>query len=744
MLLYNGSKPYKTQDAKNEDYHLRMARFFAHDGVNDSRHSRWLEKIEKAKSFYRGDQWVSEEDLSIFFQDKSGNPTQRVKLTFNVIRPIVETYRGSTLNMGFNGSVYSVGTESYKRKLLASQRVKFLDKVARGYGGKFMEAIATKIPLGDSPEQTEANFEDLYVDDYAETMNNFLQVLMKMNDADKFAVKFAESCALTGAIVARPFIQGGHWSFRWVPSHSFFFDRSCIMDDTSDAEYWGEVHPMNISTLIEENQGLTNEQKKMLESAANLTADAMSTHGSPFGYQRTSSVYTKGRVPVYKVVWADVVSYKYGYIENEDGNLSLERIDYIPDGEKKPRFKSSDVVPFDKLSPGQKRILRGSSIATVDCEQLRFCNFVPSEYTSGGSYGNKMKSPDVVLSYGVFDMEERDPIDPRRVKPPYKVNFWSYMDGIVTGPIDDIIDPQRFINRILSVTENKINTAPHDFIAYDKRAASSSAGSEAELLAAMASGGSVGIDSRGLGLPNVIAPVTSTSAQNSIGLLNIVGSLSGFIQHTTGVNGAMQGGPAQRDQLVGVTESLIERGSLLQLPFFNAVSQVYLGLYNSAVTEGKRIYAESKVALADIVGESGANIIMITKEIAFERWACSIRMDAAEHLIKQSANNLLTTLLQLQIIDRAMFAELFNKSTPESIASFLRSSTRAEKVAAREQEKVAGAQAEAVMEQEQQMAQRNEAAVKDQRAHERKMQAEKTDGDIKKKIMSEAVKQSFK
>ena len=159
----------------------------------------------------------------------------------------------------------------------------------------------------------------------------------------------------------------------------------------------------------------------------------------------------------------------------------------------------------------------------------------------------------------------------------------------------------------------------------------------------MASGGSVGIDSRGLGLPNVIAPVTSTSAQNSIGLLNIVGSLSGFIQHTTGVNGAMQGGPAQRDQLVGVTESLIERGSLLQLPFFNAVSQVYLGLYNSAVTEGKRIYAESKVALADIVGESGANIIMITKEIAFERWACSIRMDAAEHLIKQSANNLLTT-----------------------------------------------------------------------------------------------------
>src|SRR5690606_15825811 len=147
------------------------------------------------------------------------------------------------------------------------------------------------------------------------------------------------------------------------------------------------------------------------------------------------------------------------------------------------------------------------------------------------------------------------------------IGIWAYLDGEIMSPLDDAIDPQRVINRVWSAAENQINNARGAGVVYD----SSMVADEGNMLRAMNQSKPVGINMKGRGVQNVVGTYDSTVGKGVTSMFQIIDVMKNSIQQTTGVNEALKGESTGQDQLVGVTQLMIQRGSLMQEPFYNAV-----------------------------------------------------------------------------------------------------------------------------------------------------------------------------
>lgn len=687
MYLIGQIKPSRLTEDKGKKYHADMARYCIGAGYFDSRHSSWLQKIDLNKKFYKGDQYIKNEDLSAFFLSANGDPTTRIKMVFNIIRPMVEQYRGSSLNMDFNGQVYAIGSQANSRKVKRYERLDFYDDLSRTLPDQLSGAIRQKLPIGDTKSETRMNFENIDVDDVVETYNNYLANVKKRSKLDDYKLPFAQSLAFSGAVITYPYEHYGHWAFRHVQPETFFWDRSAREYNLKDASFWGERWDVDNATIFETWQDIPYEYKKALDNYDSNYADTQTTRGTPGTSFGGTEVVRRGKTPVFKVAWVDTEQYEYGYVLDEYGEPFMTRINYTYEDDEKPRYTKKDLVPLDNLPKAKKKILKGKATRLMSVDLLRYCDIIPQEYI--GTYKiSEGDTADVVLAYGIMESCQRDPMSPFNIIPPYIVNFWSYVDGEALSPIDDSIDPQRFINRLISISENRINHSTSDIVAFDRSALPQEDGAEEEFYRSIATGKPVAFESRGMGLPNSIQNISSNISNATMSMFNLVNSVVGFNQYTSGINSEMNGqASGGSEQLVGVTEALIQRGSILQQPFYNAISDVYLGLFNSIMSLGRKIYANNGTELYDMVGEGGYGLIKITKEMALEDMACDIRRDAGDPILKQAANKMLFDLLQMGIIDKGTFANLNNKSTPETIAIALRRIAREEAQVAQAQAK---------------------------------------------------------
>ncbi len=64
------AKAYPDKD-NNEQYHIDYANY-ALSNAYSAEHSLWLEKTKINKRFYKGDQWILEEDTEAFLLDVDG------------------------------------------------------------------------------------------------------------------------------------------------------------------------------------------------------------------------------------------------------------------------------------------------------------------------------------------------------------------------------------------------------------------------------------------------------------------------------------------------------------------------------------------------------------------------------------------------------------------------------------------------------------------------------------------------
>jgi hypothetical protein len=146
--------------------------------------------------------------------------------------------------------------------------------------------------------------------------------------------------------------------------------------------------------------------------------------------------------------------------------------------------------------------------------------------------------------------------------------------------------------------------------------------------------------------------------------------------------------------LVGVTALQIQRGSIIQEPFYSAIADIFEQAHKTNANVGKRIYADNEKELACAVGDSGVEILKVTKDIKAEDFRISIRREANAEQQKQAANANLEKYYQMQLINKQTFADLYNRSLPDDVAAGIRAQGKTDILVAQKTQEQQGQQAQ--------------------------------------------------
>jgi hypothetical protein len=301
----------------------------------------------------------------------------------------------------------------------------------------------------------------------------------------------------------------------------------------------------------------------------------------------------------------------------------------------------------------------------------------------------------------------------------------------VLTPLDDVIDPQRFLNRTLSVIESQMANMRGTGTVISKSAVDDRDG-EADVMRNINASKPIFVDTDRVGsVQNAIGTYGTNIGQGTLQMFQAVQTIQQSIQDVTGVNEAMTGTQGGGDMLVGVVEAQIQRGSLVQEPFYWALTSILKQAYEHMATVGKAVYFDNPRKLAMMVGDKGLQNITLTEDHLLQDYRIFIKRSESAEAGVNAGNQLLFTLLQAGLIDQVIFANLFNRASPDVIARELRNYNRLKMQAqsmatqAQHQGVEQGLQQQAQM--QDQMAQQQQAAQQqqmgmEQMAHQQEME----------------------
>jgi len=724
-LTPSEQRPEMINSTKDESYHVKFARYCIGQ-CNNYKHTNWLNKIEKNKRFYVGNQWSDKEDIDTFLKDDNNEDRNRLSVVDNIIRPMIIQYRGNAIRMNISYRAKSVSPMSINRREIELGRMKLFTKVANDGSNPFAKQIKKNLPVGDNEAETAAIFRNTYVDKYVRQINNLLRYVSERNRFIETQDKISEEMALSGCAVMKTFEYAGHQEFKIVPSENYLFDNSCIMNDHSDAAFWGDFVELTPPEIYEICQNLSAEQKKAVDNFARLYS------GQGFTINGKTSRMNNGRVPLFTMYWRDTEVEEYGYVKDQYGYNKLTKINYVYEGETTPRYTDKDLVKVDTIEA--KRALGGQIKKKRYFDVLRTCQIIPKEILGSviESQSERDALTDIIGNWGIAPYQETETMEYNSVKSPYKVYCWGYIDGEIMSPVDDAIDPQRLINRTLSIAENQMNNSRGSGTVYDKDLVED----EKQLLMDINQSRPIGVRTKGLGVQNVIGSYDGTVKNGTTVLFNIIDAMKSYTQKMTGVNDALKGEFTGSDQLVGVTQLMIQRGSLMQEPFYNAITQIYRQCFQSICTVGKRIYCDNERNLAIAVGDEGAEIIRISKDMRTEDFRVFIKRENSDEMLAAQADQMILLLKDRMMIDDKRAASLWGRSNPDEVAMAIREYAAEKEEISRMSQKNAAAQEQQLMqkaEMEQQMSidAENEALAREDIKHLTELKAKQENEVIK-------------
>lgn len=689
---YKGSRPNKlkpnpeTYNGKDKLYHVDFAKH-CYAKSHTAKHADFLVRTKLNKEFYANRQWGDEEDTEAFLKDETGNLRNRIKVTHNIIRPMVEQYRGNAIRMAMNATAQAISKKSIDRKDKKLKEKLLKSDLAESFPG-LSTMIRESSGVGRNQQETTEIFENYYVDEYEENITKLVKYSSWLNELEEKQAPAALNLALSGIIVMNAFEHGGHLRYELTESEDYFFDPSAKKIDHTDAEFKGIKKRMISSEIFETYQNISHPDREAIERYVS-NQNGMDT------YDDNSNQEQSGKIHVIRTYWKDIAKYEYGYVKDEYGYAYLTKINFKNEGEEEPKYTDEDLID-PPVSKKNTRLFKGRKKRFMFVDELRYCDFIPGEYIGYTDNDDERKTIDVVLDYGIYDFQETQMLDVANVNFPIKTYCWSYLDGEILSPVDDAINPQRFINRILSVGEAQINSSGGTNIIYDETAIDDQGG-EGELIRNINQGNPVKVSSRGKGITNTVGTYDATPKKGTYDLFNTVSIIKQLAQDTSGINEGLKGESTGQDQLVGVTQLLIQRGSLMQEPFYLAIQNTFKQLHNFCATVGKRMYLDNERELSFSIGDNGLEVVKLSKEMRNEDFRVFVKRDNTDEMMQQQANQMLTMFLEFQLIDNVVFADNYNRSTPTEVSRALRRYT-SQKIEAQkemsEQQAVEGAQME--------------------------------------------------
>lgn len=743
ITVSNFDKPNRLKDKKDKEYHVRYGKFCIAN-VNGGSYSYFLDKTRINRNFYKGGdyQWI-EEDVESFLKDDTNQSRNRIKVVNNVIRPMVEQYRGNANRMTINASVKALSGRSLDRRDLALAEKLFYYDIAFDYPD-FAEILKTTFNIGDTAQETQDIFHDHYQDEYAYNMNMLLDYIQNLNKFQDMQMPVAEDLALSGICVVEGREEAGNLVFDKVEPEEFAWDSSAKKNDLSDSEYQMRFYPMTPTDIYEQYQPSTDDVDS-IERYVRLNAGV--SPNNLYNYDEVRTASTNGlKVPVYRVYWRDCDYEEWGYVMTEFGYPKLVRINWKGyNNDMEPEYTDADLIEPPK-SETNRKLFKGKKKRKAFNEVIRYCVLIPSDIlmTAEPTHSNR-KIADVVLDYGVYNIQETSLTNPSKAKFPFKVSTWGYVNGEILSPVDDAISPQRFINRVLSASEGIINMSGGEGPVFDLDTIDPQDAIDGTIDRNMKQGKAVYVRTKGRGVPNSVGKYDTTPGAGAYQMMQLIPIMREIIQSSTGVNEPLQGQASGGDQLVGVTEILVERGSLMQEPFYKAIENMFIQMYEMACTVGKRIYIENERNLVIATGDGGAEVIKLSKDMLNEEFSLFVKRDNSDEQLQNVANQQLFQFLELGLIDKKIYANLYNRSKPDDVARALRQFASAEVIAAKQASEMENEamEEEAIMQDAQlMMAEDEQLRIEGKQAQEKQMEMDNArEAEIEKAALNAMQKQ---
>jgi hypothetical protein len=658
MFSENRVRPNKLEGKKNKTYHKDYAKFCL-STMNNHLYRRYINKCLINWSFFKGQdgQWIFDEDVESFFLDESGDIRNRLKWTKNVIKPMVQQYVGNAIRLAYDAKATCISDFVINKREKELATLKAFHKIGDAMPF-FKDIFEQNLPLQENEIETEELYLNVFVEEYEKDINNLVEFIATEVNIDELKVQITRNLAMCGLGIYKGFESNGNYQGDAVNPLFFGWDMSARKPDLTDAEYMFEWYYMDSPSVFERYQKLSATERQLIENYANQS------HNNSI-HKYVNGVYTMAgnKVPVYEVYWKDLDKREYGWVLDEYGYPYYTMINHSDS-----KFTDKDLI--EPQTEKHKEELGEKKKHVIYVDVLRFCVLIPSEEIASGEM-------DIILDYGVVPYQEKNLYDPANVKFPYKCYTWVYERGEILTPLDDVIDPQRFLNRTLSVVESHMSNMRGTGTVISQSAVSDRDG-EADITRNINASKPIFVDTDRVGsVQNAIGTYGTNIGGGTLQMFQVIKEVQMSIQDVTGVNEAMTGTNGASDALVGVIDAQIQRGSLVQEPFYWALTSILRQAYEHMATVGKAIYFDNPRKLAIMVGDKGLQNIAITQDHLLQDYRIFIKRSESQEQGVAAGNQLLFTLLQAGMIDQTMFANLFGRATPDLIAGSIRQHYRA-------------------------------------------------------------------
>ena len=150
-------RPSRLTGNKDKDYHKLFARWCIGGAFNNYLNAFYMKSMINW-NFYRGNQWLYNEDLTAFLMDESGDVRNRVKFVENIIRPMVEQYVGNAIRTDYTYRATSINETVINRRELQLAKLKTLTNLANKTSPEFGEMLRENLPIGKDTAETEDSF----------------------------------------------------------------------------------------------------------------------------------------------------------------------------------------------------------------------------------------------------------------------------------------------------------------------------------------------------------------------------------------------------------------------------------------------------------------------------------------------------------------------------------------------------------------------------------------------------------
>lgn len=650
-------RPNKLTSKKDKHYHREYAKFCL-SSMSNYIYRRFINRCLINWSFYKGQdgQWIFDEDIEAFFLDESGDVRNRLKWTKNVIKPMVQQYVGNAIRLSYDAKAKCISDFVINKREEELAKLKALQKVGEAMPF-FKDIIKQFAPIEDTELETEELFYNTFVENYETDVNNLIEFISNEINIDELKVQITRNLAICGLGIYKGYEAGDNYVAESVNPLFFGWDMSAKKPDLSDAEFMHDWYYMDSPSIFEKYPKISQEERELIENYSNSnTQNSM--------HKIVNGIYTipGGKVPVYEVYWKDVEKREYGWVMDEYGYPYYTMVN-------DPNSQYTDKDLIEPVTEKHKDEMGNKKKHTIYVDIIRYCIIIPQEEIGHGS-------GDIILEYGILPYQEKNLYDPANVKFPYKCYTYIYDRGEVLTPLDDVIDPQRFLNRTLSVVESQMANMRGTGTVISKSAVDDRDG-EADITRNINASKPIFVDTDRVGsVQNAIGTYGTNIGSGTLQLFQVIQSVQQSIQDVTGVNEAMTGTQGGSDVLVGVIEAQIQRGSLVQEPFYWALTSILRQAYEHMATVGKAIYHDNPRKLAIMVGDEGMSRIEITKDHLMQDYRIFIKRSETPEQGVNAANQLLFTLLQAGLIDQITFANLFNRASPDLVADALRKYNR--------------------------------------------------------------------